>query len=298
MRYIDLDLLVGRSDAQPLIDAAEAVRHAIYTAVDAATRKALIKANRERWVAFRPVFQNVFGEKCWYTESRNPGTDDDVDHYRPKGRVAERPGHGGYWWEALHWRNFRLSCHRANRLRENPETGDTHGKGDRFPLLDEQQRWRRPGDVCRERPTLLDPTDPSDPPLLTFEIDGRVAVAPEHANDATAARRIEDSRIYLHLDWPAFVSDRRSLYTTVLLAVIDGDLADAALQRGEAGARDTLKAIARNLIRMVQDRAPYSRAANAYIHRFQDRDWVRRYVLPNVLHLPKPPQERPTAPIP
>lgn len=282
MRYIDLDLLVGRPDAQPLIDAAEAARHAICSAGDAATRKALIKANRERWVAFRLMFQNVFGEKCWYTESRNPGTDDDVDHYRPKGRIAELPGHGGYWWEALHWRNFRLSCHRANRLRENPETGDTHGKGDRFPLIEERDRWRRPGDVCRERPALLDPTDPSDPPLLTFEIDGRVAVAPAHASDGTAAKRVEISRIYLHLDWPAFVTDRRDLYASVLLKVGDGDTADAAYRRGEVGARDALKAVARDLIRMVHDRATYSRAAVAYIHRFRDRDWVRRYVLPHV----------------
>ena len=282
MRYIDLDLLVGRLDAQPLIEAAEAACHAIYTAKDAATRKVLIKANRERWVAFRPVFQNVFGEKCWYTESCNPGTDDDVDHYRPKGRIAERPGHGGYWWEALHWRNFRLSCHRANRLRENPETGDTHGKGDRFPLLEEKDRWRRPSDVCREYPALLDPTDPSDPPLLTFEIDGRVAVASAHASDLTAAKRVEISRIYLHLDWPTFVTHRRDVYANVLLKVGDGDRADAAFRRGEAGAKDTLKAVARDLIRMVQDRATYSRAAVAYIHRFRDRDWVKRYVMPHV----------------
>ncbi len=282
MRYIDLDLLVGRPDVQPLIEATEAARQAVSAAGDAATRRALIAANRGQWVAFRSVFQAVFGEKCWYTESRNPGTDDDVDHYRPKGRIAERPGHGGYWWEALHWRNFRLSCHRANRLRENPETGVTHGKGDRFPLLDEQERWKRPSDVCRERPTLLDPTDPSDPPLLTFEIDGRIAIAPEHASDATAARRVEDSRIYLHLDWPAFVSDRRDLYTSVFLKVLDGDRADLAFRRGEVGARDTLKAIARDLIRMAQDRATYSRAAVAYIHRFSDRDWIRRYVLRHI----------------
>lgn len=282
MRYIDLDLLVGRADAQALIDEAEAARLEIMGAPDAASRSTLIAANRHRWVAFRSAFQEVFGDKCWYTESRNPGTDDDVDHYRPKGRIADLPRHGGYWWEALHWRNFRLSCHRANRLRENPETGDTHGKGDRFPLLDEDERWTRPTDVCCEHPTLLDPTDPSDPPLITFDTDGRVALAPAFTGDRDARMRLEDSRIYLHLDWPSFVRDRRDLYAAILLRVLDGDNADAAFRRNETGGKDALKTVARDLIRMTKDRAPYSRAALSYILRFRDRDWVKRYVLPHV----------------
>lgn len=187
MRYIDLDLLVGRADTQPLIDAANAARQAIQAAPDAAARRALIAANRDKWVAFRPLMQQIFGDKCWYTESKNPGTDDDIDHYRPKSRIADRRGHGGYWWEALHWRNFRLSCHRANRLRRNPDTDQTHGKGDRFPLLVEADRWMAPGDACHERPTLLDPTDPADPPILTFDTDGRVALSPTVAAHAGIA---------------------------------------------------------------------------------------------------------------
>lgn len=282
MRYIDLELLVGRPDAQPLIDAAEAARLAILAAPNAAARRALITAHRTDWVAFRAVMQSVFGPTCWYTESKNSGTDDDIDHYRPKGRIAERPHHGGYWWEALHWRNFRLSCHRANRLRINDETGMAHGKADRFPLQNEAERWCRPTDDCHEHPLLLDPTDPSDPPLLTFDTDGRVALSPNFAGDAAAEARLEASRIYLHLDWGAFVTDRRDLYAEVLLKVLDGDKADDRFRKGEVGAKDTLKGIARDLIRLTKDRAPYSRAALAYILRYRDRDWIKRYVLPHV----------------
>jgi hypothetical protein len=282
VRYIDLDLLIGRADTQPLIDAANAARQAILAAPDAAARRALIAANRERWVAFRPFLQQIFGEKCWYTESKNPGTDDDIDHYRPKGRIADRRGHGGYWWEALHWRNFRLSSHRANRLRRNPDTDQVHGKGDRFPLLAEADRWMRPGDACHERPTLLDPTDPADPPIITFDTDGRIALSPLHANDDNAAKRVEDSRIYLHLDWPQFVSDRRDLYTTVYQKVTEGDNADLALSRGEAVARDWMKTVSRDLIRLTKDNEPYSRAAAAYVLRFRDRDWVKKNVIPHI----------------
>lgn len=282
MRYIDLDLLVGRLDTQPLIDAAEAARHVILATPNAAERRALIAANRDKWVAFRPFFQQIFGEKCWYTESKNPGTDDDIDHYRPKGRIADRRGHGGYWWEALHWRNFRLSSHRANRLRRNPDTDQVHGKGDRFPLLAEADRWMKPTDACHEKPTLLDPTDPCDPPILTFDTDGRVALSPLHAGDAEAARRVEDSRIYLHLDWPQFVTDRRDLYAAVYQKVVEGDNADQAFGRGEAGGRIWIKAISRDLIRLTKDHAPYSRAAAAYIMRFRDRDWIKKYVIPHI----------------
>jgi hypothetical protein len=279
VRFIDLDLLVGRPEAQPLIDAAEAARQAILAAPNAAARKALIAANRDKWIAFRPQFQALFGAKCWYTESRNPGTDDDIDHFRPKGRIADRRGHGGYWWEALNWRNFRLSCHHANRLRRNPDTRNTHGKGDHFPLLIEANRWMDPAAVCEERPTLLDPVDPADPPMLTFDTDGRVALSPFYAGDADAAKCVNDSRIYLHLDWPAFVTDRRDLYANILLKVTEGDKADLGLTRGNVGSRDWLKSISRDLIRLTQDHAVYSRAAAAYVLRFRDREWIKKKAL-------------------
>lgn len=283
MRYIDLDLLIGTVEVQPLIDSAEVARRAVLAEHDETRRKALIAAYRRTWVNFRPHFERVFGAKCWYVECKNPGTDDDIDHYRPKGDLAEDPNHGGYWWEALNWRNFRLSSHRANRLRENPETGATYGKGDHFPLLREEDRCYFPADdLCRERPTLLDPTDPEDPPMLTFDIDGSVALSPDYTDDVDAKRRLEDSRIYLHLDWPPFKEERQAIYRDVYTKVLDGDRAEERLQQGNHAAKETLKITARDLIRMTKDRAPYSRAARAYVARFRDKLWVKRLVLPHI----------------
>jgi hypothetical protein len=282
MRYIDLDLLVGRPTAQLLIEATNATADIVFNEPDPAKRKALLQTHRDRWVAFRAEFEAVFGSKCWYTESRNPGTDDDIDHYRPKGRLAEAPTHGGYWWEAFSWRNFRLSSHRANRLRRSPDTGQSLGKGDHFPLVDESERWTGPDAPCRERPALLDPTDPGDPPLLTFDQDGRVALSPLYESDDVAKMRVAASRLYLHLDWPAFVEDRRDLYARVYTRVLDGDRAQRALDGGEMTAKDALKTAARDLIRCTSDHEPYSRAAQAYVMRFRDRSWVKRYVLPHI----------------
>ncbi len=286
MRFIDLDLVLSDPRAQMLIDAAEAVSAELVAENDAARRHELMKARRATWVDFRVLFEDIYGAKCWYTESKNPGTDDDIDHYRPKGSVAEAPDHGGYWWEAFNWKNLRLSCHRANRRRGNPDTGTVLGKGDHFPLLDEAHRWRSPDRFCHEEPALLDPTDPEDPPHLTFDIDGRVAVAPAYAESNTAAQRVEASRLYLHLDWPAFVDERRALYASIWGHVLDGDRAERAKLQGEAAAGDALKTVIRELIRLSRAQEPYSRAAAAYIRRFRDRAWIERAVLPHLPEIP------------
>ena len=283
MRYIDLDRLLGDPGAALLIVAAENARQAILAETDSAKRHAYIEKYRKHWVAFRAEFERVFGAKCWYVECENPGTDDDIDHFRPKSSLAEDPSHSGYWWEAFNWKNFRLSCHRANRLRANPSTGETGGKGDHFPLIDESKRCREPADdLMREEPVLLDPTDPADPPLLTFNIDGTVDLAPEYAGAARARRRVDESRIHLHLDWPRFTEGRQALYRSVYTKVVDGDGAARRWDAGDPTAREGLRIAARDLIRMAANNAPYSRAARAYIRIFRDRSWVNQLVIPNI----------------
>lgn len=277
-----MDRLVGDPVVRKVIAAAEQARHDVAAEDDPDRRRALIERHRDKWVAFRPHFERVFGEKCWYTECRNPGTDDDVDHFRPKGRVAEDGSHGGYWWEALRWRNFRLSCHMANRLRINPDTGSTQGKGDHFPLVDATQRWRDPGQPNHERPALLDPVKPGDPGLLTFDIDGRVALSPRHWDEPEARRRVEVSRACLHLDWPAIRRERQLLYAKVAERVDEGEMAADALARGEVSATDWLDRVAAALIELTDDKQPYSRAAQAYVRCFRYLEWVDARVMPHV----------------
>ena len=280
MRYINRESILA--DFPELVDAAEQARHEILREPDPTRRQEVIANNRDKWVAFRTAFSQLSHRKCWYTECMNPGTDDDIDHYRPKGRVAEDDEHGGYWWEALNWRNFRLSCHRANRLRENPDTGETYGKGDHFPLLNEGERCRAPGDdLNRERPLLLDPCDPFDPPLLTFDIDGSAALAPEYQSDAEADRRVQETRRYLHLDWPAIKEARQQLYRDIRTKVSDGEGQEKRYLSGELGGREALKATARDLIELAREDKPYSVAAKAYIARFRHIPWVNRAVLPH-----------------
>jgi hypothetical protein len=284
MRYINLNLLVGDLAAEPAIQAAEATRRQILEELDPVRRKALIARHRGQWVAFREHFERLYGKKCWYTECENPGTDDDIDHYRPKGRVGEDEAHGGYWWEALNWRNFRLSCHRANRIRENPESGDTYGKGDHFPLVDPDQRWRDPAAACTESPLLLDPISAADAASLTFDINGKVALAPRFANDDVARMRFNASRNFLHLDWPAIRQQRQILYTDVARRIDDGNAAEEGRERGDRGAQDRLDRVVGGLIELTQPHKPYSRAALAYIRFYRFQGWIEREVLPHIIN--------------
>jgi hypothetical protein len=278
MRYVRQDLLLA-SAPQLIIDAN--VARAEILAADPGVRGALIDHYRTIWVAFRPYLADISHAKCWYTESENPGTDDDVDHFRPKGRLADDEQHGGYWWEALHWRNFRFSCHRANRLRENPLTHRTHGKGDHFPLINEEDRCTTPADdLRREKPLLLDPVDPADPPMLDFNIDGTIAVAPDYQNEPNAHRRIDASRIYLHLEWPRFTEQRQELYREIGRKVDRGQQHALMFEQNPAD-NDALKQIARDLIALTEDQRPYSRAARAFIKTFRHVSWVKNMVIPN-----------------
>jgi uncharacterized protein (TIGR02646 family) len=282
MRYIDRDQLIGKPEVAQLIERAEAARAEILAETEIAKRGVLIEKHRNKWVAFRPHLAEISHNKCWYTESLNPGTDDDVDHFRPKGEVAEDVRHGGYWWEALNWRNFRLSCHRANRARTNPGTGETYGKATHFPLLNDKDRCRMPtDDLGRERPALLDPTDPGDPALLTFNVNGTIALSSEFAGDADAEKRIESSRVYLHLEWPAFVEQRTALYREIVTKIDAGERQEGRARAGDVGSKEALKSTARDLINLTKEDRPYSMAAKAYISMYRHIPWVRRAVLPN-----------------
>src|SRR5688572_8642628 len=47
----------------------------------------------------KSALETLFHGKCAYCETRySASAPVDIEHYRPKGAVAEDPAHGGYWW--------------------------------------------------------------------------------------------------------------------------------------------------------------------------------------------------------
>ena len=129
----------------------------------------------------RAALDALFYGKCGYCEYKLTRAQIDVDHYRPKGRVAEAEDHPGYYWLAYDWTNLIPACIFCNQSRkeraEFPASGKlpVSGKADSFPLVDENIRARSPlDDISLEEPLLLNPTADYPEEHLSFYPDGVV----------------------------------------------------------------------------------------------------------------------------
>ena len=247
---------------------------------DPEERKALVERYRARWTAVRDAFEEHSDGKCWYVECRSPGADNDIDHYRPKSRVAEDPTHPGYYWLAFEWRNLRLSSQRANRPRRDEEIGGTGGKSDHFPLVNPERRARAPQDeISLEIPAIIDPTNAADVAMLTFGPSGEVELIPERKKEPIAEAKLQASRLYLHLNWPRFRDERVMLYNEIERSVHRGeDLAPTDFG-GMHAVAPTFLDICKDLAKRTEPQQEYSRAARAYVEMFRDLWWIRDIVL-------------------
>lgn len=111
-------------------------------------------------------------DKCWISESKNPGSNASIEHFRPKGDVsindqvkklklktAQRKNSIGYWWLAYNWENYRFSFPVPNT-----------SKSIFFPLKHGSFIAKKPTDNhSREENFLIDPTVIEDVKLLTVE---------------------------------------------------------------------------------------------------------------------------------
>lgn len=278
MRFIDLEEL--KPKVRDLIPGLEAARDAVLAEADPIRRAELISAQRARWVALRDVFSTFSHGKCWYVECKNPGTDDDIDHFRPKLGVKEDPTHPGYYWLAFDWTNLRLSCHRANRPRINPEAGGTGGKSGHFPLVDPRARAFTPAEGRgHEVPALLDPTNVLDVALLTFRQSGEVDLSPEFKGQLGPEAKLAASRLILHLDWPAFREARVILYNKIERTVDRGEREAPRNFDGTHSASHAFVDAIRDLKNAMKAEEEYSAAARVYVESFKHLWWVRDIVL-------------------
>jgi hypothetical protein len=107
------------------------------------------------WKDLKPYLIHLFRGKCAYCEvSFLVGSWGDVEHYRPKGDVADLDdspviGHGGYYWLAYEPSNLLPSCEKCNRA---------EGKQTRFPVADPAKRVSKPADALTgEEPLFISP---------------------------------------------------------------------------------------------------------------------------------------------
>lgn len=167
----------------------------------------------------------LFLGKCAYCESTSVAVAPyDVEHFRPKGKVEECPGHPGYWWLAASWTNLLLSCIDCNRhrghtsfqvgatLEENlSRRSKVSGKGNSFPILGLNYAQGEADDVDTEVPALIDPTrtDPSDH-LTWVYTDDISLIAPRSHGGAPDVRGLATMHVF-GLNRQGLVERRTSL---------------------------------------------------------------------------------------
>ena len=148
-----LDALRGKFNSRSL----DAVAHAEDTV--AARRRAItagleVRARQALWQELAPRLRELRKAGLVLRKS-NPGSDKNIDHFRPKGGVEEDPNHEGYWWLAFNWRNFRFACQWCNQRRNDRVNNTSGGKGEHFPLAAGSFRAQRETDNCEDEDVEL-----------------------------------------------------------------------------------------------------------------------------------------------
>lgn len=215
------------------------------------------------WRELKDALAGCSDDKCWYCEIKQERSDNAVDHFRPKSL---------YPWLAFEKANFRYSCTYCNSKRKNPETGDTEGKGNEFPLLDETPRATALGEETNESPVLLDPCRAQDPGLLDFYDDGRPCA--KHKDHPVRKLRAETSIKLYHLDHPDLIEQRRVLAAELKDSIRTADCLFDRCDTGDPAIDTAFNGLIRKLADAMADKAELSTFARKVIAGFRGKVWV------------------------
>ena len=300
MRWVDIDQLEIPDGWQARADnALNDLRKEIHKAEQDATshggdvfavRKKVISEELDkssRTQIWRDLAQNLaelHNGKCWYSESLNSGSDKNVDHFRPKKRVAEDPSHEGYWWLAFDWHNYRYSCQWCNQRRISRIDTTDGGKWDNFPVFGHFRAMQESDKLEMEEVCLLDPVDPDDWKLLTFRSDGMPT--PSSSIGTKEYERAAVSIKIFHLDYKEFVDARRALAGKVQRLVQDMEILFPKIT--DLSMRCLYKNQQKELLRLISRSSEYSSAALAYakaeVYKIERGHQVKRLWLEQILN--------------
>jgi hypothetical protein len=200
-----------------------------------------IRFDQRLWKELKWHLFELFRGKCGYCEWRpQTGASGDVEHFRPRHKVHDDPGHPGYYWLAYDVRNLLPSCELCNRAR---------GKMTHFPVADNLYAYK-PEDLPKERPLLLNPFDvsPESNPLDHLDFDktglvigrtprGELSRELYHLNRIHLMEARREAQAGIELEWsvrtiahgflPAYVGLREELrlaareYSAALLSQLE-----------------------------------------------------------------------------
>lgn len=222
----------------------------------------LLKNCTPLWGDAKARLKKISNGKCWYCEARQERSDNAVDHFRPKSI---------YPWLAFKLSNFRYVCTFCNSIRTNPETGESGGKGDHFPLFN-SPRATDSTSLGLEDVVLLDPCKGSDPGLLDFKVDGIPCA--KYPNQQKRCFRATESIKYYHLDHPELVESRRQLALQIKDWVDGADAIYAEVDQGDPRVERAFSRFVESICRALAEGAEYSVFARRVVDGFRDKPWV------------------------
>lgn len=256
MRYIPLK--ENQLDDQAWLDEADALLQQMIAAPDDDSRKKIIDDNRKVWGKLRGWLLKLSYHKCWFSEARDCFNHWDVEHFRPKKSAKDLDGTDHkdcYWWLAFEWTNFRICGSVGNRK-----------KGTYFPLKEGCKRIGPMEDVRLEDPMLLDPADPDDPSLISFDLNGDVILAPG-VEDPWEVERVEYSIERYNLNNYSLLVDQRKLVWSECWNMIQQYLAELNGYKltNSPVARQLCKERAKHIRKMVRAEKEFSSVARACV---------------------------------
>ncbi len=227
------------------------------------------------WRELKNGLADLFHDKCWYCEVPVVRSDNAVDHFRPKGRVAGTPkAHGGYTWLAFDQTNFRYACTWCNSRRIDQDGGTAGGKADLFPLLDETQRVYKAGAVTGEKPELLDPCEMDDWRALgCMRENGKPCPA---GDDPVLRKRAETSISVLHLHHEPTCKLRHARAVTLMADIDEARRLFTAARTDPARELD-FKKVAQRILRSIARKSEFSGDMRFLLggERTDDHPWIQ-----------------------
>ncbi len=279
MRYINynIDFLEVSNDWK---EKAETLTNSLLRENDPVERSKIIDENNDVWRDVKPILKEFSFRKCWYTESIQEGTDVDVDHFRPKKRVAEISRNAsdnyGYWWLVFNLSNYRYSCIVSNRRRKDVDSGETGGKADYFPLCDESNRATTPACTLEdEQPLLLDPCRLSDTRLLMFNEGGEAMSRYSKEEDSRSHERAEISIKLYNLNHSDFVAARIKLRLELEKLRTKAERFYKKFGTGDADHAESYEQAITDLISKWSPEAPYSSFCKIYMENYKHEEYLQ-----------------------
>ena len=235
------------------------------------------------------ALQKLFQGKCAYCETRFAAASPmEIEHFRPKGGVAECADHPGYWWLAAQWTNLLASCIDCNRRRyqraisidPDPLAGGAvrktlMGKGDCFPILGPQHARGEDDALDAEDPALIDPTrrNPSDH-LVWLEKQDFSLVGPRIRNGEFDPYG-KTTYLIFGLNRQALVEDRTRRVREVKAQIVNIerqlDLAATLPDPGSSQLREIAVSQFRSLHKYAESDQLYSAAIQSLLERESER---------------------------